>query len=337
MSDNIAPSKKIYESLTSIEDLSLKNKSVIVIGAGFMGLQFCKALDTLGISDVTIISKSEENANKLAKQFNFSCEWGGYEKNIPKMDKVDLVIIATPVFDILTAAKMCVDYKQNNILLEKPGSLFADSLIEFDSYLKGQNVRVGYNRLVYPNLYKLKSCIEDDGGVTSCTFQFTEWLDSINFQKDRQEVYSKLGISNSLHPISMAFNLIGRPKILSSYQSGGFDWHKSGSTFVGSGVTESGIPFSYHADWESKGRWGVILHTKDNSYRLIPLEKLYMFSTEKNDWEPIDFKLSYPSIKQGIAEEISVMLDSNLRSIIDLPTLSETAELNKFANKIFGY
>ena len=102
--------------------------------------------------------------------------------------------------------------------------------------------------------------------------------------------------------------LIGMPKTLTSYQSGSLNWHPSGSIFVGSGISENDIPFSYNADWESAGRWGIEVKTKENTYRLIPLEGLFVCHKKSVEWKEILLDISYPDIKREIAEEIAAML-----------------------------
>ena len=135
----------------------------------------------------------------------------------------------------------------------------------------------------------------------------------------------------------MVVDLIGMPKEITTYQSGQLDWHPSGSIFVGSGISKANIPFSYHADWNSNGRWGIEVMTTENSYRLVPLEELYVSSKGTTDWQKLSFEKAFLDVKPGLAEEIAVMLDDNLYKKTDLPTLSDAAELNKLAEKIFGY
>ena len=162
-------------------------------------------------------------------------------------------------------------------------------------------------------------------------------MGSIDFKKDIQEVYQKWGISNSLHVITMAFELIGIPKEIHPYQYGSLEWHPSGSIFVGNGVSSKDIPFSYHADWGSGGRWGIEVNTKENSYQLIPLEDLFVCKKDTGIWNHVDFKSSFPEIKQGIVEQIAIMLDNDKRYLDNLLSLDKTAAYNKIAEKIFGY
>ena len=51
------------------------------------------------------------------------------------------------------------------------------------------------------------------------------------------------------------------------------DWH-SKTKFAGAGITEKGVLFSYHSNWESAGRWGIELNTYKRKIILRPLEEV---------------------------------------------------------------
>ena len=74
--------------------------------------------------------------------------------------------------------------------------------------------------------------------------------------------------------VDLAFNLGGIPKELSSFTAGSLDWHPSAAVFSGAGISENGAPFNYRANWESAGRWGVEVLTKEHKLILRPMEKL---------------------------------------------------------------
>ena len=327
--------KSSYDFLTNIPALKFEDRSVLIIGAGWMATQYASALSKLKIKNVTIISKSKNKLSDLCNEFGYQLLTGGYKNHIPRIKLVDLVIVATPIHHLLPASMLAVKHGQKNILIEKPGSLYYQDLISATKMLEKARVRIAYNRLLYPNFHKLKQLVEGEGGITSCRFTFTEWVHAIDFSKESRDVYLRWGIANSLHVIAMAFDLIGTPRVISAHHQGGFNWHPSGSVFVGKGVTDRGIPFSYHADWESAGRWGIEVMTKLNAYRLIPLEDLYVCKKDSTNWEKVPFDISFPEVKRGVAEEIIAMLD--VGSSIDLVSLEKAAALNKVAEKIFGY
>ena len=337
MSNHIKKINGKYETLKKINSYSLDNKSVLIIGGGYMGKEYAHVLEQLGINDVTIVTKSPKQASDFSAKFDYTILDGGFEKQLSSVGKKDLVIIAIPTELLISATKLAIKTGQTRILLEKPGSLFHKELFSLNEIIDQQKVRIGYNRLLYPNFHKIKQLAKNEGGITSCKFDFTEWIHKIPFGVYQQDEYTLWGISNSLHVISMAFELIGMPKEIASFQFGKLDWHTSGSIFVGAGMSEENIPFSYHANWESSGRWMVEIMTKENSYRLMPLEKIFVCKKGTVEWKTVDFQVAFQELKFGIAEEVVAMLDDELEDEIGMVTLEKAIEYNKLAEKIFGY
>ncbi len=326
-----------YNWLININKQNYEDKSIIIIGAGSIAEAYAYTLSKMKIQDVTILSKSKEKVVQLCRKFNFRPLDGGFEHHLPSLDIVDLVIIATPIQLLVQATKQAIESGQTNILVEKPVSLTVPEVLSLNKIIDKKKVGVGYNRLLYPNFHRLKELVEEDGGITSCLYSFTEWTHLFDFSKHTPEVFQRWGITNCLHPISMVHELIGFPKKLSSYQFGKLDWHPSGSIFTGSGISEENIPFSYHANWTSAGRWGVEIMTEKNAYRLLPLEELYICAKGSLIWEKVNFKIAYPNAKQGIAEEIATMLHHKKKKEMGLMSLEKAGLYIELAEKIFGY
>jgi len=135
----------------------------------------------------------------------------------------------------------------------------------------------------------------------------------------------------------MAHDLIGLPKEMQPYRFGKLKWHPSGDRFVGAGVTQENIPFSYHADWQSAGRWVIEVMTPQNAYRLIPLEQLYQCRKGSFNWELVETTSAFPELKQGIAEQTAIMLCPEMEQVIPLVTIDEAVEYTKLAEQIFRY
>ena len=326
-----------YNELINIHSHKINDKSILIIGGGYMGKEYARALEELGISDVTIISKSPKKSSDFSKKFSYSILDGGFEKQLQTLNKKDLVIVTTPIELLVPVTKLAIKTGQTTILLEKPGSLFHQELSSLDKMINTQKIRIAYNRLLYTNFHKLKQLVKNEGGIISSKFDFTEWTHKISFDKHQENIYKFWGISNSLHVINMAFELIGMPKEINSFQSGSLDWHPSGSIFTGTGISVKNIPFSYNANWKSTGRWMIEIMTKENSYRLMPLEKIFVCKRGMLEWELVNFETSFPDLKPGIAEEIVTMLDNKLEDGIGMITIQKAIEYNKLAEKIFGY
>lgn len=328
-----------YQNIIHINEHDFSNKQVIIIGAGWMADQYCRALQAMGIRSVTVISRKEESAKQCCEKYGYQPRYGGYKDSLPTIKGSDLIIVATPVHELMPATEYAVRLGHKNILVEKPGSLYSSELFDWAKRSDERNarIRIAYNRLVYPNFLMLKELVQSEGGITSCRYTFTELLHTINFNNNHKDVYKRWGIANSLHVISMAHNLIGMPGVLSFYRKGGLPWHPSGSRFVGSGISKKDIPFSFHGDWDSAGRWGVEVMTHECAYRLIPLEKLYRCKKKSFDWEVIELEAPFPGVKEGLAEEVGVMLIRQIEEEIPLVTLAEGAKLVGLAESIFGY
>ena len=76
MPNNLKKINQKYDKLKRIQSFSTENKSVLIIGGGYMGKEYARALEKLGISDVTIISKSQKIKRqpprvKLATRLDF--------------------------------------------------------------------------------------------------------------------------------------------------------------------------------------------------------------------------------------------------------------------------
>ena len=312
MSDHIESSIS-YNWLKELKKYRFADKKIILLGSGTMAEQYCYALNQLKINDITIISNSSKNRKMFSKKIKFkNFLTGGYEKNIPKIDKHDLSIVSLPTLSLLDATKKLIKNGHENILVEKPASLNIKELQNFSKTVKNQNVRVAYNRLLYPSLLKSKELFKNEK-ISSCHFDFTEWVHKINFKKYAPSVYQHWGINNSLHLITMAFEIIGLPKKIRSYQNGSLKWHKSGSVFIGSGISVNEIPFTYNADWQSAGRWAIEIMTEKGKYRFSPLEELHFCKVGENTWKKISLNIPFPKAKAGICEEIASMLSEKRR------------------------
>jgi len=233
MPNNINENEESYNILTSIDTLDFQNKSVLIIGAGWMARQYAISLKEMNIKDVTIFSRSKEKTLSICNEFGFKPFFGNPEEILSKISEKDLTVVSTSVSSLIQMTKLAIKNGQKNILVEKPGSLYYDELLKLQKISENIRIRIAYNRLTYPNLHKLKSLVLKEEGISSCNFSFTERIQSIDFKKENPDVYSRWGISNSLHIISMVFDLIGFPNEFLFYQSGKLEWHSTGSIFVG--------------------------------------------------------------------------------------------------------
>ena len=105
MPNNLKKINQKYDKLKRIQSFSSENKSVLIIGGGYMGKEYARALQKLGIIDVTIITKSKKQSSDFSEKFDFTILDGGFEKHLPTIEKKDLVIISTPTELLIPATK----------------------------------------------------------------------------------------------------------------------------------------------------------------------------------------------------------------------------------------
>jgi predicted dehydrogenase len=324
----------------AIKDVDFSQHAATVFGYGHMGPEFVNALLALGIPDVRICSHPSLALEKLNGQpgvTTFSQDVREFDAK-PRTNEVAFIALPIPI--LIDAARRLVALGYRKLLIEKPISLWSADIeaLEQDFSKNGVEAWCGYNRAAYPSFHELQAKAAADGGITSCTYTFTEFISKLNPARYTPDEMRRWGIANSLHVMSMAHGIIGLPESWKSYRSGGsVAWHPSGARFVGSGVSVRGIPFSYHADWGSTGRWSVEVHTSGPSYRLCPLEKLYRRTSATGDWAEIDITTVAPDIKTGFVEQVAAALDEKIRRLVPLYSLRDTLALTRFGESVFGY
>jgi len=281
------------------------------VGLGYMGIEYTKVLKDLDLNFVPI-GRGEESAAKYKEETGIEPITGGLKPFIEtNPDKPDYAIVATGVEMLKENTLDLINYGIKNILLEKPGGKNIQEIKEINAQAKSNkaNVYLAYNRRFYAGVLKAKELIEKDGGVSSFNFEFTEWSHKIAPLVKGEGVKEKWFLANSTHVVDLAFFLGGWPKEINCYYQGGLSWHTASSVFSGAGVSDKEALFSYHADWEAPGRWGVEILTKKHKYIFCPIEKLQVqeVGSIKVDFADIDYTLD-EKYKPGLFVQVSSFL-----------------------------
>ena len=328
-----------YSQLLALAERDYSERSVLLLGGGRMGFEYCRALHAMHVRDVLVVTQNGDAAAKIADAFGYEVRRGGYQR-VGGSHAYDLAIVATPIITLQNAADHCAAIGCRNVLVEKPGALFSASLADWAATIATSQtrVRIAYNRVLYPSLWRFLDHVRDGCRITSCRYSFAE------LSRDRpegeywpQEIHSRWGVANSLHVISMAHAAIGAPATLSARRAGRLEWHETGAQFVGEGQTDAGVPFTYHADWESAGRWSIEVFTTRGAFLFQPIEELSYRCNGSDAWQPIPVTQPFAGIKPGVAEQLAVMLLPELEATFPLVTIDRAAELNRIAEAIFGY
>jgi predicted dehydrogenase len=226
--------------------------------------------------NITVVGRGKESAEVFQSKTGITPILGGFEDyliNNP-LSKEDFLVLAVGTEMLMPLLKLLANQDFNCVLVEKPGAISIDELLENQELLKSiqKKVFVAYNRRFYSSVLESKKLIEEDGGLESMHFEFTEWAHKIEPLKKALGVKENWFFANSTHVVDLAFFIAGQPKDWCSYsKEGSLTWHPK-SNFSGAGVTDLGVIFSYISNWESAGRWGIELLTKKRRIYLKPLE-----------------------------------------------------------------
>jgi predicted dehydrogenase len=276
-----------------------------LIGAGPHAREYAKVLKSMAL-DFEVIGRSEASALAFETATGQAVRRGGLARALAESGAPAQAIVAASFEELSQVARQLIEAGTRRILLEKPGGLNLDELgrVAAAASRDRADVLIAYSRRFYASTRHARQMIAEDGGPVSCTFEFTEWAHTIVPMALPSSVKQSWVIANSSHVPDLAFHLCGFPADWKSWHAGGLDWHSAASRFCGAGITDRGVLFSYHADWEAPGRWAVEVLTRKRRFIFKPMEQLQvtLLASVKTEAVPIDDALD-KQFKPGLHEE----------------------------------
>lgn len=269
---------------------SNNNSDILLVGAGNIAIDYVKILKELSLKFV-IVGRGLKSVSILKEKTGISAYVGGLRSWIKENNRIPKIgIIAVNVDQLADCAMVLINNGVKRILLEKPGGINLEEIKEVALKAKEKNISIfiAYNRRFYTSTLKAQDIINNDGGVISFHIEFTEWLHNIENLDMSSKVKKQLFYWNSTHVLDLAFYLGGKPKLWSTYTSGGISWLPDATIFTGAGITIKNSLFSYHTNWESPGRWKLEIMTKKHRLLFAPLEKLKIQKLKSLDIEEVE-------------------------------------------------
>jgi predicted dehydrogenase len=270
---------------------------------------------------VVAIGRSETKVQAFKEATGIDAISGGIEKYLDANPVFETCVVAVDLLQLAPVTLYLLNKGVKKILLEKPGGM---TVLEIEAvkqlaHSKNAHVYIAYNRRFFASVLKAKELIENDGGVKSLHFEFTEWSHIIRNLDKPIEVKENWMLANSSHVIDMAFYLAGNPQQMQTFQSGTLDWHSKAAVFGGAGLTENGALFTYHANWASAGRWSLEVMTSKRKLILCPLEKLKemkvgeikITDVELDDADDIQYK-------PGLKKQVESFLHGDTENLINI-------------------
>ena len=288
-----------------------------------------------------VIGRGESSAKGFESALEVPVQTGGVETALQNEAPPETAIVAVGVEQLSSVARKLIQAGTKRILLEKPGGMTLDELQNLNSEVQSNlskhyvEVWLAYNRRFYEATRKAREIILADGGATSLHFEFTEWSHKIRDIEGKNKIKSVWFLANSTHVVDLAFHLCGFPKDWQSWSSGSLDWHPASARFSGAGITDQNVVFSYFADWEAPGRWGVEVMTRKNRLILRPMEQLQItpHGSIKVEPVPLEDKLDR-DFKPGLYRQTEAFLNQDSTYFCTLKEQAKNAELYA---KMAGY
>lgn len=251
---------------------------ILLIGAGYMAQEYAKILKSMKL-DFIVVGRSEETARNFEKKIGVPVIRSGLPQWLKtKTSMPASAIVAVDEENLGSITRQLITLGVKKILVEKPGGVDAADLAETNKLaIKNKaGVFIAYNRRFYSSVLKAREIIKKDGGILSFNFDFSERSYLIKDLKKPKIVKINWILMNSSHVIDMAFYLGGKPKLINGWISGEktLAWHPQGSIYVGWGIANKNIPFTYHANWQSPGNWKIEILTPKSKLIFMPLEEL---------------------------------------------------------------
>ena len=316
--------------------MNTKRDNLWLVGSGQMGAEYAKILNTLNIK-YKVIGRGKKSASVFRKNTNKEVVTGGLKEILKKLSAPKNAIVAVNVEKLKETTELLLKHGTKRILLEKPGGInFSEIFSLYQLSLKKRSkVFIAYNRRFYSSVMKLKNLCQNKNKISNIFFDFSEWSHVVEKAQQKKTVKSKWLIANSSHVIDLAFYLAGKPKQLNVYKKGSLKWHKTASSFCGSGLTEKGIIFSYNSDWKSPGRWGLEIMTSNYRFILRPLESLKFIKKASIKIKDIRLKNKYDiKFKPGLYFQTKNFLEFQEENLC---TLKQQVKNIEIYSKIGGY
>ena len=315
---------------------SSTSSNLWLIGASQMAQDYAQVLKALH-TPFKVIGRGKNSASAFESVMGIRVQTGGIEKALQKETPPESAIVAVGVEQLASVSSKLLQAGIKRILLEKPGGMNLKELQQLHSKAQSQQAEIwlAYNRRFYEATRKAQEIIKEDVGATSCHFEFTEWSHKIREIEGKTDIKAIWLLANSTHVIDLAFHLCGWPKDWQSWSSGTLDWHPASARFSGAGVTKKGVLFSYFADWEAPGRWGVEVLTRKNRLILRPMEQLQLtpLGTVQIEHIALDDKLDH-DFKPGLYRQTEAFLNEDTA---DFCSLQAQVEHVKLYSKMAGY
>lgn len=289
----------------------MNDERVLLIGAGAMAIEYAKTLANLGITPV-VMGRGEQSAAAFSEATGLPVGTGPLDQQLAGVAELPKVAIVTVNAMFLTdATTTLIKAGVIRLLVEKPAALDRAELDRLTAVAndEGAEVALGYNRRYASSVRRARDMVDEDGGVVSVKFDFSEPSRRIaTLDKPERELLTWF-YGNSSHVVDLALHFSGGLTHLSAMTAGGVDWHPQSGIFVGHGRGANGALVSWHSNWVGPGRWGLEVVTAERRLIMQPLEQLRIQTHDGFAETPVEIDMTLDQeFKPGLMRQVRAFL-----------------------------
>ncbi len=322
------------------DEAPLAASRCLVIGAGEMGQAHLKVLQQLIPGRCAAFAKSERNRRRIEEMRGIFFT-GLIEDAIAAFSPTH-VVVASPVHTLASVTTEVLALGVRSLLVVKPAVLDVEEgqHIEQMARERQANVWVAYNRRFYSSILTAKRLVREcSEEISSVCVEFTEWSHVVEALENQAPITkARWVLANSMHVVDAAFHDVGLPDPSRSFmiRSQSLPWHPAGAIFVGAGLTQRDVPFSYCANWNAPGRWGFEWLTASTRYIFRPIEKLQIMRRGSVAIEEVQIDDRLDRLyKPGVYRQDEQFLLGDPQKL--LVPINEALKLVELAKNISGY
>jgi predicted dehydrogenase len=319
-----------------MSETNASTDQILLVGAGPMARAYVEVLKALGAA-FHVVRRDHEGAREFTAETGIRAVGGGLAEWLQNNPAPDEAIVATGVEALEETATLLMESGCRTVLLEKPGALNGSGIQRLARLAEAAkaSVWIGFNRRYYASVAAARDIVNEDGGLSSAFFDFTELGYRIEALEKAPGVKERWFFANSLHVVDLAFHLAGEPEEMESRIAGGLPWHETAAQFAGSGLSKRGVCFSYRADWAAPGRWKVELFTPKRRLVLRPLETLQVQNLGSFDECTLELDDALDNAyKPGLYRQVEAWLARDSRIAC---TIGELARMANRYEQMAGY
>lgn len=298
-----------------------KDIKVGFVGCGSIAHFHADVIKYLGCNLTAVSYRSSlENARSFSKKYNIPSIYNSWAAMLERENLDSVWVVAS--WDEIDGLLMPILSFGVPVFFEKPVALSSNRIKAAIEHYPGMldKVQIGYNRRFYPFIENLKELLYREK-ILAVELHISETL-----QGKDERIKEHILVQNSSHLFDLMYYLLQEPYSPANIFKLGSNRHDG---YVGTLLSESGIPISFNATWDMPSNCRIKFYTYGKRvYDLCPIEMLSVYEgidiVNPSENFPLrryqprriqqEFALNDQNLKPGFIEQAAHFFDNVMNS-----------------------